>query len=232
MPCLPGGCGFGEQKAGWPLPVFVDDPGGGSPTGGWGLLGPEDPPLAMPLLLTVLFYSILVWLVIFIMGLIQGQMLDPKLILLALPLNVFLAAFLWMYGWTAGFDIGRGHRAQVDVASPTSAYPAMGFSPTVSIPLEELIENYGDPDYIWLTSAGPTEATTTGMLLYWNSINMFVELPQIANKTYAVHKRTGIEMIIFFVDGQDVTAQNITAVEGKPLSREKIAWTGYGNYQP
>lgn len=55
IPCLPGGCGFGEQKAGWPLPVFVDDPGGGSPTGGWGLLGPEDPPLIMPMLLTVLF---------------------------------------------------------------------------------------------------------------------------------------------------------------------------------
>ena len=61
---------------------------------------------------------------------------------------------------------------------------------------------------------------------------MFVELPQVANKIYAVHKNTDIEMIIFFVDGQDVTAQNITAVEGKPISGEKIAWTGYGNYQP
>jgi hypothetical protein len=39
-------------------------------------------------------------------------------------------------------------------------------------------------------------------------------------------------MIIFFVDGQDVTAQNITVVGGKPLSGEKIAWTGYGNDQP
>ena len=232
MPCLPGGCRFGEQKAGWPIPVFVDDPGGGSPTDGWGLLGPEDPPLVMPLLLTVLFYSILVWLVIFIIGLIQGQKLDPKLILLALPMNVLLAAFLWMFGWTAGFDIGRGHRDQVDVASPTFAYPAMGFSPTVSIPLEELIENYGDPDYGWFTSADPTEATTTGILLYWNSMNMFVELPQVANKTYVVQKRTSIERIIFFVDGQDVTAQNMTVVEGKSLSREKLAWTGYGNYQP
>jgi hypothetical protein len=232
MPCLPGGCRFGEQKAGWPIPVFVDAPGGGSSTGGWGLLGPEDPPLVMPMLLTVLFYSILVWLGMFIIGLIQGQMVDPKLILLALPMNVLLAAILWMFGWTAGFDIGRGHGEQVDVASPASAYPATGFSPIVSIPLEELIGNYGDPDYVWLTSAGPTEATTTGLLLYWNSINMFVELPPIANKAYAVHKRTGIERIIFFIDGQDVTAQNMTVVGGKLLSGEKMAWTGYGNYQP
>jgi len=230
--CLPGGCGFGEQKAGWPLTVFVDTPGGGSPTGGWGLLGPEDPPLAIPLLLTVLFYSLLVWLVIFIIGLIQNQMLDPKLILLTLPMNLLLAVFLWGFGWSVGFDIGHGHREGVYVASSTSTYPAMAFSPNVSIPLEELIDNYGDPDYAWFVFEGPTQSTTIGMLLYWNSINMFVELPQIANKTYAVHKRTDIEMIIFFVDGQDVTAQNITAVEGKPMSREIIAWTGYGNYQP
>jgi hypothetical protein len=237
MSCLPGGCRFGEQKAGWPILVFVDAPGGGSPTGGWGLLGPEDLPLVVPMILDVLFYSIVVWLAVYIIGLIQGQKLDPKLILLALPMNALLAAFLWMFyllfGFSAGFEmIGGGHSEPVYVASPTSTYQAMGFSPIVSIPLEELIENYGDPDYIWLTSAGPSEATTTGMLLYWNSINMFVELPQIANKTYAVHKRTSIEMIIFFVDGQDVTAQNITVVGGKPLSGEKIAWTGYGNDQP
>ena len=62
MPCPTGGCHIGEQKAGWPLPVFVDDPGGGSPTGGWGLLGPEDPPLIKPLIVDTLVYSLIVWL--------------------------------------------------------------------------------------------------------------------------------------------------------------------------
>jgi hypothetical protein len=237
MACPAGGCSWGEQKAGWPVPAFVDAPGGGSPIDGWGMLGPEDPPLFMPMILDVLFYSILVWLALFIMGLIQHQMLDPKLLLLALPITALLGVFLWMFylifGFSAGFHlVGRGHREQVDVASPTSAYPAMGFSPDAAIPLEELIENYGDPDYGWFTSVGQTEATTTGMLLYWNSMNMFVELPQIANKSYAVQKRISIERIIFFVDGQDVTAQNITVVGEKSLSGEKIAWTGYGNYQP
>jgi len=236
-PCPTGSCRFGEQKAGWPLPAFVDAPGGGSPTGGWGLLGPEDLPLGMPMILDVLFYSILVWLVVFIIGLSQGKWLDPRLILLALPLNALLAAFLWMFyflfGFFAGFDIiGRGHGEPVYMASPTSTYPAMGFSPTVSIPLEELIDNYGDPDYLWLTSAGPTELTTTGMVLYWNSINLFVELPQVVNKTYAVHKGTSIEMIIFFVDDPDVTAQTLTSVGGKSFIGEKTAWTGYGNYEP
>lgn len=231
IPCPSGTCTFGEQKAGWPLPAFVDAPGGGSPTGGWGLLEPEDLPLGVPMILDVLFYSILLWLALYIIGLAQGQTLDPKLIVVTLPMNALLAAFLWMFyflfGFTAGFEIiGRGHGEQVYMDTPTSTTAAMGFSPIVSIPLEELIENYGDPDYVWFTHESTTEAPTIGIVLYWNSISMFVELPQIANKTYAVHKRTDIEMIIFF-DEQDVTR-----VAGKPLSGEKIPWTGYGNYPP
>jgi len=182
LPCPTGSCRFGEQKAGWPIPVFVDYPGGGSPSGGWRMLGPEDPPIPMPMILDVLFYSILVWLAVFIIGLIQRQMLDPKLILLSLPITAFLGVFLWMFylifGFTVGFDlISRGHGEGVYVNSPTSTYPAMGFSPTVSIPLEELIENFGDPDDVWFVSAAPTKDNTTSMLLYWNSIDMFVELP-------------------------------------------------------
>jgi len=126
LPCPTGSCRFGEQKAGWPIPVFVDYPGGGSPTGGWGMLGPEDPPIPMPMILDVLFYSILVWLAVFIIGLIQRQMLDPKLILLSLPITAFLGVFLWMFylifGFTVGFDlIGRGHGEGVYVNSPTSS---------------------------------------------------------------------------------------------------------------
>jgi len=57
----------------------------------------------MPMLLDVLFYSFLVWLVVFIMGLIQAQMLDPKLILLSLPMNAALAVFLWMFYFSTGY---------------------------------------------------------------------------------------------------------------------------------
>jgi len=97
---------------------------------------------------------------------------------------------------------------------------------SVSIPLGEVIEYYGDPEYVWLTSDSTTEGITTGMLLYWDSVNMFVELPQIADKTYPVHRKTEIKMIIFYDD------QDVIAVAGQPISEEKTAWTGYGNYQP
>ena len=52
--CPNGACAYGEQKAGWPIPAFVDNPGGGSPTAGWGRLGPEDPPLGIPMIQNVL----------------------------------------------------------------------------------------------------------------------------------------------------------------------------------
>ena len=57
----------------------------------------------MPMLLTVLFYSFLVWLVMFIIGLIRNQILDPKFILLSLPMNVLLAVVLWIFYFSRGY---------------------------------------------------------------------------------------------------------------------------------
>ncbi len=60
--CPDGSCRFGEQRAGLPIPILVDAPGGGSPTPGWGILGPEDLPNPMSFLVDVLFYFALLWL--------------------------------------------------------------------------------------------------------------------------------------------------------------------------
>lgn len=232
-PCPKGSCAFGEQKAGWPVPVFVDAPGGGSPTGGWGLLGPEDLPLGIPMIQDVLFYSILLWIVLYVIQFLHHEALPLKLFLMSLPLNAFLAVCLWffyfIFTFTMGFQvIGRGHREPIYVktSKDIDIDTAMGFAPDVAIPLDEVIEYYGDPDYVWFTSDSTTEGTTTSLLLYWNSVSIFVKLPPIANKTYPVHRETDIEMI-FFHDDQDV----ITVAE-KQMSEEKTAWTGYGDYQP
>lgn len=103
VPCPAGSCRAGEPKAGWPIPVFVDALSPSSPLGIQGVLGVEELPHPMPLLLDVLFYSFLVWLGIFIIGLVQGQMLDLKLILLALPMNVLLAVALWGFYFSKGY---------------------------------------------------------------------------------------------------------------------------------
>ena len=101
-PCPSGACRIGEQRAGWPLPVFVDSPGGGSPTNGWGILGPEDPPIPQTFVLDVLFYSLLLWLLLFIIQVLRGQALPLRLIAIALPLTALLAAFLWFIYFAFG----------------------------------------------------------------------------------------------------------------------------------
>lgn len=95
-PLLCGTCEIGEQKAGWPLPFFVDMPGGGSPVSGWGRLGPEDLPNPVTFILDVLFYSILLWPISYILQVVRGKKFPLGLIVLALPLTAILAAFLWL----------------------------------------------------------------------------------------------------------------------------------------
>jgi hypothetical protein len=128
-----------------------------------------------------------------------------------------------------GFQVvGRGYRNSVYVETSTDVdlHSAMTFAPTVSIPLDEVIEYYGDPDSVRFTSDSPMGVTTTGLLLYWDSVPMFVELPPIADKTYPVDRKTKIGMIIFLDD------QDVITVEGKQISEGKTTWRGYGDYQP
>jgi hypothetical protein len=231
IPCPKGSCYFGDQKAGWPIPVFVDYPGGGSPTGGWGMLGPEDPPLPLPMIANVLFYSILAWIVLYIVQFFRRQTFSAKLFLASLPLNVFLGACLWVFylifTFTLGFQvIGRGHRDSVYVETPRGIDSAMVFAPSVSIPLDEVIDYYGDPDTVWFTSGSSTQGRTTGMLLSWDAVPVFVELPPIAEETYPIHRNTRIERIIFYDD------QDVMALAGHSIGEEKTIWTGYGNYRP
>ncbi|HEX2992889.1 MAG TPA: hypothetical protein VHO49_19535 [Anaerolineales bacterium] len=230
VPCPKGSCYFGDQKAGWPFPVFVDSPGGGSPTGGWGLLGPEDPP-GPTIIVDVLFYSILVWVVWYGIQFFRRQAFPVKHFRASLMLNAFLGVCLWVFylifTFTMGFQgVGRGYRNSVDVETSKDMTSAMAFEPTVSVPLGEVIDYYGDPDTVWLTSGTGPNGRTTGMLLYWDAVPVYVELPPIAEGTYPVHRKTAIERIIFYDD------QDVVALAGQPIGEERTIWTGYGNYQP
>jgi hypothetical protein len=185
------------------------------------------------MIVDVLFYSIVVWIVLYGIQFFRHQILPLKVFLQSLPLNAFLGACLWffyfVFTFTMGFHgIGRGYGISVYVETSTDIdiQSAMTFAPTVSIPLDEVIEYYGDPDSVRFTSDSTTEDTTTGVLLRWDSVPIFVKLPQIADTSYPVDSRTKIERIIFYND------QDVIAIAGQPIGEEKIVWTGYGNYQP
>ncbi len=94
--CPSGACRIGEQRAGWPLPVLIDSPGGGSPVNGWGKLGPEDPPIPSAFVLDTLFYSILLWVAFSIVRAVRRQTLPMKLMAVSLPLTAVLGALVWL----------------------------------------------------------------------------------------------------------------------------------------
>jgi hypothetical protein len=97
--CPAGACRAFEQRAGLPLPYQIDNPGGGSPTSGWGILGEEDLPNPFTFLLDVGFYSLLLWFIRYIVRLVQGKAAMEFLAIL-LPsglLLVFLIAGYLFY---------------------------------------------------------------------------------------------------------------------------------------
>lgn len=97
--CPDSTCRAGEQRAGLPLPYRIDDPGGSSPTGGWGILGEEDLPNLLIFGLDVLFYACLIWLIGYLFDAWRrrksGQ--KPDLLAVVMPLALVLAEALGGY---------------------------------------------------------------------------------------------------------------------------------------
>ncbi len=88
-PCPAGACRFSEQRAGLPLPFLIDYPGGGSPTNGWGILGPEDMPNLLTFLVDVLFFGLALWLAGYVVQVRRSKATLEWLAIL-LPLGLIL----------------------------------------------------------------------------------------------------------------------------------------------
>ena len=119
------------------------------------------------------------------------------------------------------FTCGAG-RLNVQVDTQTNIVNAVWFLPNDSISLGELIEKYGEPNYVTVDQEAPG---TIHPRFYWNSIRMLVMLPQISGKTYAVEKDTEVE-------GIDFSDENLYRISDKETEPYYKPWKGYGIYQP
>jgi hypothetical protein len=99
IPCTAGACRFREQRAGFPLPILVDDPGGGSPTNGWAKLGPEDPFYLASFLLDAVFYGGVVWLAWSGVRLVRGKEKPGGWLAFGLTILIIVAGLV--AGWVA-----------------------------------------------------------------------------------------------------------------------------------
>jgi len=115
-----------------------------------------------------------------------------------------------------------GNRFRVQVDMHTSLVNAVSFDPSVPVSLGDIIEKYGEPNYVTVDQDGPG---TIHPRFYWNSIRMLVSLPEISGETYKVIQTTEVEDVDFSDENLYRTTEKATDPYYKP-------WTGYGIYRP
>jgi hypothetical protein len=118
------------------------------------------------------------------------------------------------------FTCGAG-RLNVQVDTQINIVNAVELLPNDSISLGEMIEKYGEPNYVTLDQEAPG---TIHPRFYWNSIRMSVVLPEIPGNTYDVEKTTAVEGIQF-------SDENLYRISDKETGSYYKPWKGYGIYQ-
>jgi hypothetical protein len=98
----------------------------------------------------------------------------------------------------------------------------ISINPSNKIIIGDVIEKYGDPDYITVYTGTLISSTTkfTEMRLHYFKINTTLYLPGIKNDLYEINDNTEIEYIGY--SGIDSMEQKIN----QPLQK----WHGYGTY--
>lgn len=119
-----------------------------------------------------------------------------------------------------------GYSVVVQVDRATSVVNGTGFYPSVPISLGEIIEKYGEPDFVSLQAEGSAEAPTSRISLFWDKLKMTVEMPQIDSHIYTLAGTTTAKMVIFLDEAQYIDSSDISF--GEYYKR----WNEYGAYQP
>jgi hypothetical protein len=117
------------------------------------------------------------------------------------------------------FACGAG-RLNVQVETDTNIVSAVWIRPNDALSLGEMIEKYGEPNYVTLDQETPGAIHPR---FYWNSMRMVVVVPQIPGNTYDVEKITAVEGVSF----SDENLYRLADKETEPYK----PWNGYGLYQ-
>jgi hypothetical protein len=119
-----------------------------------------------------------------------------------------------------------GYSVVVQVDRANSIVNATGFYPSVPISLGQIIEKYGEPNFVSLQADGPTEAPTSRMSLFWDALKMTVEMPEIDSHIYTLEEPTTVEMVLFLDEVLFIDSSQIS------FGDYYKQWNGYSAYQP
>lgn len=98
----------------------------------------------------------------------------------------------------------------------------IGFGVTQEIPIENVIEKYGNPNSVLVTTVSfPEENPRTAMMLYYDTLNMTIDLPEQESDNYDLRKNILIENVGYSDDHSY-----------KLIKAYSTSWSGFGYYEP
>ena len=129
-----------------------------------------------------------------------------------------------IYGCTQEIDnVSCGNSIFIGIHTPTTMVDGIRYSPSVPIAIGAIINKYGNPGLIQVFYGDVPDVLRVSVILYWDSLDMRIHLPEVAGQYYEIKNTTSIEWVTFFDKNQylKLTSGN--------LNRK---WNGYGRYTP
>lgn len=117
----------------------------------------------------------------------------------------------------------------VTINRATLIVDGVGYNPSVSISVQNVIKSYGEPTLLQIEvdyTNGLPEAPSLLAVLFWDQKKMGIALPEIRNigeQVYFIEKTTEVEWVSFY---DEITYSKIRSRE---ISEP---WKGYGTYEP
>ena len=99
----------------------------------------------------------------------------------------------------------------------------VGFHPSQTVTVEEIIERYGEPDAISVEYSGlPHDSYNTVMMLYYDDIYTRLLLPEQESDVFELRPSVEVQTVVYFD----------RATYAETRQRHSTDWNGYGKYSP
>jgi len=95
----------------------------------------------------------------------------------------------------------------------------VSFRPSEIVTVEELMEKYGAPDGIFVAALGISAQPPIAMMLYFDTVNMVIHLPEQDSRIYNLQSDTLVESVVYMSKTEYLSTKNL-----------RQEWTGYGGY--
>lgn len=119
-------------------------------------------------------------------------------------------------------SVSCGSAVYIGTHSSVLIVDGVGFAPSVPVSVGDVIEKYGNPDNIQIFPGDVPDVVKATALLFWDSLNMRVHLPEIDGSNYVIDNSTKIQWITYFDKTQ------YTDIRNNKFSQK---WKGYTSYQ-